>query len=106
MDNLGSAGTGRDRNAINLSLDSPLQINDSLNLSFSDTLNHGPRYSRSHSLFYSIPYGYWTYSLFASHAEYRSPFKLSRTTFYNSGRTDQVSLRSDRVLWRDQGHQE
>ena len=105
VDNLGSAGTGRDRNAINLSLDSPLQINDSLNLSFSDTLNHGPRYSRSHSLFYSIPYGYWTYSLFASHAEYRSPFKLSRTTFYNSGRTDQVSLRSDRVLWRDQGHQ-
>ena len=105
VDNLGSAGTGRDRHAISLSLDSPLQLNDSLNLSFSDTLNHGPRYSRSHSLFYSIPYGYWTYSLFASHAEYRSPFKLSRTTFYNSGRTDQVSLRSDRVLWRDQGHQ-
>ena len=105
VDNLGSAGTGRDRNAISLSLDSPLQLNDSLNLSFSDTLNHGPRYSRSNSLFYSIPYGYWTYSLFASHAEYRSPFKFSRTTFYNSGRTDQISLRTDRVLWRDQGHQ-
>ena len=105
VDNLGSAGTGRDRNAINLSLDSPLKLNDSLNLSFSETLNHGPRYSRSNSLFYSIPYGYWTYSLFASHNEYRSPFKLSRATFYNSGRTDQVSLRTDRVLWRDQGHQ-
>ncbi|AZE57192.1 Channel-forming transporter/cytolysins activator of TpsB family [Pseudomonas synxantha] len=105
LDNLGSAGTGRDRNALSLNLDSPLQLGDSLNLSFSDTLNHGPRYSRSTSLFYSIPYGYWTYSLFASHAEYRSPFKLSRTTLYNSGRTDQVSLRSDRVLWRDQGHQ-
>jgi len=105
VDNLGSAGTGRDRNAVSLSLDSPLQLNDALNLSFSDTLNHGPRYSRSNSLFYSIPYGYWTYSLFASHAEYRSPFKLSRTTLYNSGRTDQVSLRTDRVLWRDQSHQ-
>ncbi|WP_236372167.1 ShlB/FhaC/HecB family hemolysin secretion/activation protein [Pseudomonas salomonii] len=105
VDNLGSAGTGRDRNAISLSLDSPLQLNDSLNLSFSDTLNHGPRYSRSNSLFYSIPYGYWTYSLFASHAEYRSPLKVSSTTLYNSGRTDQVSLRTDRVLWRDQGHQ-
>lgn len=83
VDNLGSAGTGRDRNAISLSLDSPLQLNDSLNLSFSDTLNHGPRYSRSNSLFYSIPYGYWTYSLFASHAEYRSPLKVSNTTLYN-----------------------
>lgn len=105
VDNLGSAAPGRDRNTISLNLDNPLQLIDSLNLSFSDTLNHGPRYSRSHSLFYSIPYGYWTYSLFASHAEYRSAFKLSNTTLYNSGRTDQVSLRTDRVLWRDQGHQ-
>ena len=77
---------------MSLSLDSPLQPNDALNLSLSDTLNHGPRYSRSTSLFYSIPYGYWTYSLFVSHVEYRSPFKLSTTTLYNSGRTDQVNL--------------
>ena len=105
LDNLGSAGTGRERNFFSLSLDSPLQLNDSLTLSMSDTLNHGPRYSRSNSLFYSIPYGYWTYSLFASHTEYRSPFKLRNTTLYNSGRTDQVSLRTDRVLWRNQGHQ-
>lgn len=105
VDNLGSASTGRDRNAINLGFDSPLELNDALNLNFSDTLNHGPRYSRSASVFYSIPHGYWTYSLFASHAEYRAPFKLSSTTLYNSGRTDLFSLRADRVLWRDQGHQ-
>lgn len=105
VDNLGSASTGRDRNTINLSLDSPLELNDLLNLNVSDTLNHGPRYSRSSSLFYSIPYGYWTYSLFASHAEYRAPLKLSSVTFYNSGRTDQLSLRADRVLWRGQNHQ-
>ena len=105
VDNLGSAGTGRDRQSINLNLDSPLQINDALNLNYSDTLNHGPRYSRSSSLFYSVPYGYWTYSLFASHAEYRAPLKLPRTTLYNSGRTDMVSGRADRVLWRDQSHQ-
>jgi hemolysin activation/secretion protein len=92
VDNLGSAGTGRDRNAISLSLDSPLELNDSLNLSFSDTLNHGPRYSRSNSLFYSIPYGYWTYSLFASHARNTArPFTLSSATFYNSGRTDRCA---------------
>lgn len=105
VDNLGSAGTGRDRHTLSLSLDSPLQLNDALSLSFTDTLNQGPRYSRSNGLFYSIPYGYWTHSLFASHAEYRAPFKFSRATFYNSGRTDQLSLRTDRVLWRDQGHQ-
>ncbi|WP_409297849.1 ShlB/FhaC/HecB family hemolysin secretion/activation protein [Pseudomonas sp. KCJK8993] len=105
LDNLGSASTGRDRQSINFNLDSPLQLNDALNLNYSDTLNHGPRYSRSSSLFYSVPYGYWTYSLFASHAEYRAPLKLARTTLYNSGRTDMFSARADRVLWRGQSHQ-
>lgn len=102
LDNLGSIATGRDRKVIGLSLDSPLQLNDALNLGFSETLNHGPRFSRSNSLFYSVPYGYWTLSAFASHIEYRAPIKLSTTTLYGSGRTDQLSLRADRVLWRDQ----
>ena len=105
LDNLGNAATGRDRNAVGVNLDSPLQLNDALSLSSSDTLNQGPRFSRSNSLFYSVPYGYWTLSAFASHIEYRSPIKLSSRTFYGSGRTDQVSLRADRVLWRDQSHQ-
>ncbi|HCS42546.1 MAG TPA: ShlB family hemolysin secretion/activation protein, partial [Pseudomonas sp.] len=105
LDNLGSAITGRDRNTLNLGLDSPLQINDLFNVSFSDTLNQGDRYSRSASLYYSIPYGYWTWSVLASHAEYRAPFKLSSLTFHTTGVTDQLSLRADRVLWRGQGHQ-
>ena len=105
MDNLGSASTGRDRDTVSLSLDSPLQLNDALNLSASDTLNQGDRYSRNASLYYAIPYGYWTFSTFASHAEYRAPLKISTVTFHSTGITDQLSLRADRVLWRDQGHQ-
>ncbi|VVP76484.1 Hemolysin transporter protein ShlB [Pseudomonas fluorescens] len=105
LDNLGSASTGRDRNTLSLGLDSPLQINDSLNVSFSDTLNQGDRFSRSASLYYAIPYGYWTWSVLASHAEYRAPFKLSYLTFHTTGTTDQLSLRADRVLWRGQSHQ-
>ncbi|CAI8821228.1 MULTISPECIES: ShlB/FhaC/HecB family hemolysin secretion/activation protein [Pseudomonas] len=105
FDNLGSASTGRDRDTVSLSLDSPLQLNDLLSLSASDTLNQGDRYSRNASLYYAIPYGYWTYSVFASHAEYRAPFKLPSVTFHSTGITDQVSLRADRVLWRDQSRQ-
>jgi hemolysin activation/secretion protein len=104
-DNLGSASTGRDRDTLSLSLDSPLELNDSLNLSASDTLNQGDRYSRNASLYYAIPYGYWTFSAFASHAEYRAPFKLPSVTFHSTGITDQLSLRADRVLWRDQSRQ-
>jgi hemolysin activation/secretion protein len=105
MDNLGSASTGRDRDSVSLSFDSPLQLNDLLSLSASDTLNQGDRYSRNASLYYAIPYGYWTYSAFASHAEYRAPFKLPSATLYSTGITDQLSLRADRVLWRDQSRQ-
>ncbi|WP_150747348.1 ShlB/FhaC/HecB family hemolysin secretion/activation protein [Pseudomonas fluorescens] len=105
LDNLGGASTGRDRNTLSLGLDSPLQINDVFNLSFGDTVNQGDRYSRSASLYYAIPYGYWTWSVFASHGEYRAPFKLSSLTFHSTGTTDQLSLRADRVLWRGQGHQ-
>ncbi|WP_085700447.1 ShlB/FhaC/HecB family hemolysin secretion/activation protein [Pseudomonas sp. B26(2017)] len=105
FDNLGSASTGRDRDTLSLTLDSPLELNDLLSLSASDTLNQGDRYSRNASLYYAIPYGYWTFSSFASHAEYRAPFKLSTLTFHSTGITDQLSLRADRVLWRDQSHQ-
>ena len=105
IDNLGSASTGRDRDSVSLSFDSPLQLNDLLSLSASDTLNQGDRYNRNASLYYAIPYGYWTYSVFASHAEYRAPFKLPSVTFHSTGITDQISLRADRVLWRDQSRQ-
>ena len=105
FDNLGSASTGRDRNTLTLSLDSPLELNDLLSVSASDTLNQGDRNNRNASLYYAIPYGYWTFSTFASHAEYRAPFKLPGTTLYSTGITDQISLRADRVLWRDQSHQ-
>jgi hemolysin activation/secretion protein len=105
LDNLGSASTGRDRNTLILGLDSPLQLNDSLNFSFSDTLNQGDRYGRSASLYYAVPYGYWTWSVLASHGQYRAPFKLSNLTLHTTGTTEQFSLRADRVLWRGQGHQ-
>ena len=83
------SNAGQPHWGLDLSLDSPFQLNDALNLGFSETLNHGPRFSRSNSLFYSVPYGYWTLSAFASHIEYRAPIKLSTTTLYGSGRTDQ-----------------
>lgn len=105
LDNLGSASTGRDRATLSLSLDSPLELNDYFNLSLSDTLNSDARFSRSRSLYYSVPYGYWNLALFASRAEYWAPVHLSQQTVDSEGRTDQLSLRLDRVLWRGQRHQ-
>lgn len=105
LDNLGSASTGRDRATLSLSLDSPLGLNDYLNLSLSDTLNSDARFNRSRSLYYSMPHGYWNLALFASRAEYWAPVRLSQQTVDSEGRTDQFSLRLDRVLWRGQRHQ-
>lgn len=105
LDNLGSASTGRDRGNLSLSLDSPLELNDYLNLSLSDTLNSDARFSRSRSLYYGVPYGYWNLALYASRAEYWAPVHLRQLTVNSEGRTDQLSLRLDRVLWRGQHHQ-
>ncbi|MHC8318567.1 ShlB/FhaC/HecB family hemolysin secretion/activation protein [Pseudomonas sp. LB3P31] len=105
QDNLGGASTGRERGTLSLVVDSPLQLNDVFSLGFSDTLNHGDRFSRSASLYYAVPYGYWTWSVAASHGEYRAPFKLAWLRLNSTGSTDQLSLRADRVLWRGQSHQ-
>nr|NYU03386.1 ShlB/FhaC/HecB family hemolysin secretion/activation protein [Pseudomonas sp. SbOxS1] len=102
QDNLGGARTGRDRSNLSLVVDSPLQLNDVLSLGFSDTLNQGDRFSRSVSLYYAVPYGYWTWSVLASHAEYRAPFKTVALRLHSTGTTEQFALRADRVLWRGQ----
>ncbi|MCX2900009.1 ShlB/FhaC/HecB family hemolysin secretion/activation protein [Pseudomonas mandelii] len=102
LDNLGSARTGRDRSTSSLVFDSPLQLNDVLSVGFSDTLNHGDRFGRSVSLYYAVPYGYWTWSVLASHAEYRAPFKIGALRLQTDGTSDQFALRADRVLWRGQ----
>jgi hemolysin activation/secretion protein len=101
--NRGTEYIGRNNGALTLTYDSPLGLNDFVALSTSTTLDQTSAYSRSQSLYYNIPYGFWTLALSAGHSQYRYPVELPSQTVRANGQTRQYSLSLNRLLWRDQG---
>lgn len=102
-DNEGQKSTGRWQTRLSAALDSPLGLSDSLNMSAGTTLTDDTeRYNRSYTLLYSVPYGYATFSAFASHSDYLNTQPLQIYSVQLSGHTDQAGLRADYVVARDQ----
>lgn len=83
-----------------VSVDNPFGFSDNLNLHVSHTLSSFSRYSRSASLFYSIPYGYWSLTSFASFSQFRQQLTLPSSKIEQKGRTVQGSLGLDYVAVR------
>ncbi|MDD2060426.1 ShlB/FhaC/HecB family hemolysin secretion/activation protein [Pseudomonas sp. GD03860] len=99
VDNRGNDATGRERLNLGLGLDSPLELNDFIQLSVNATLKPGANYSRGHGLYYSIPYGPWSYALGLNQLQYQS--RLPGRRLFSSGRSDFFSLGLERNLWRN-----
>ncbi|CCV28278.1 TPA: ShlB/FhaC/HecB family hemolysin secretion/activation protein [Yersinia enterocolitica] len=103
LDNYGNKNTGKwlSRNAF--SFDNPFGLSDSINLNISSPVDKPEKnYSRSSSLFYSVPYGALTFSGFANYSEYRYPVKLQFNEVKLWGETQQYNLRTDYAFYRDQ----
>ncbi|MEB6591687.1 ShlB/FhaC/HecB family hemolysin secretion/activation protein [Pseudomonas asiatica] len=100
FDNRGSDLTGRHRLNLGLGLDSPLGLNDDLRLSLTSTVLDAPGQSRGVSLYYSVPYGAWTFALSASQLRYQAPLPHSDKAASGSSRYQGLSI--ERVLWRNQ----
>lgn len=100
VDNRGSESTGRERLSFSLGLDSPLQLNDFLQLSTNTTVHTGPSYSRGYGIYYNIPYGAWSYALGFNQVHYQAP--LPGRDLRSSGRSDFYSLGLERSVWRNQ----
>lgn len=101
--NRGTDYIGPNNGALTLTYDSPSGLNDFIALGASTTLDQTSAYSRSQSLYYNIPYGFWTLALSASHSQYRYPVQLPSQAVRANGQTSQYSLSLNRLLWRDQG---
>ncbi|BEV72543.1 ShlB/FhaC/HecB family hemolysin secretion/activation protein [Paludibacterium sp. THUN1379] len=101
LDNWGYDATGRQVAGLTLARDNLSGRYDYLSLALEHSLAAG-RFSRRHSLFYSLPHGYWSYSLFAGQSAYLNPQRLRYGTVALTGESSQLGLRLDRVLWRDQ----
>ncbi|MBM5458397.1 ShlB/FhaC/HecB family hemolysin secretion/activation protein [Pseudomonas sp. P66] len=100
FDNRGSEQTGRERLGVNLSLDSPLQLNDFVQISANSTLPSGSSYSRGYGVYYSIPYGAWTYAMNFNQLQYQAQLPARR--LHSSGQSDFYGLGLERTLWRNQ----
>ncbi|MEN8638591.1 ShlB/FhaC/HecB family hemolysin secretion/activation protein [Pseudomonas sichuanensis] len=99
FDNRGSPLTGRQRLNLGLGLDSPLGLNDDLRVALFSTVLQAPGASQGLSLYYSIPYGPWSFALSASQLSYHSPLPGGRQA---SGGSQFQGLSGERVLWRNQ----
>lgn len=98
LDNRGSDLTGRHRLTAGIGVDSPLHLNDDLRLSLTHTVLDGPGVSQGVSLYYSVPYGRWTFALSASELRYQAP--LPSVGVSADGRSRYQGLSAERVMWR------
>jgi hemolysin activation/secretion protein len=101
LDNWGYDATGRRVLGLSLARDNLSGRYDYLSAALEHSVDEA-RFSRRHSLFYSLPNGYWSYSLFAGQSEYLNPVPLQYQTVDLRGRSAQAGVRVDRVLARSQ----
>lgn len=104
LDNLGQESTGEDQARISLGIDSPFRRLGLLTSSYSQELVHysSKIFSRSASLHYDWPMGYWNVDLDASWFSYSSIVPAFASSFVSSGVSRSQSLRIAKVLRRGQ----
>ena len=92
---------------LNLAIDSPLGLSDSLYLGASTNTRTGNNhYSRSANAFYTVPYGAWTLSAYASASRSQSitEFPLNNVSYAYRSKSGAAGVKAERVLSRGQRH--
>lgn len=103
IDNSGSEPTGKYLVGGSLSWDNPLGMSDSLYLSLSEATQGDPGgSSQSYAVNYSIPQGYFLWSLSANHFSYEQMIAGNAIDFTTSGESDNQSIGLDYVAFRSQ----
>jgi hemolysin activation/secretion protein len=104
FDNYGGESSGREQVGLLMSIDNPIGLNDSFSVAHRRTTGKGfdDKHSRSTSLIYSIPFGYFTLTGSQIFSDYATPVRLPTTDLTAAGDTDTSSLQLDYVVHRDQ----
>jgi len=89
---------------LSLGIDNPLGLNDILSLGANQDLEFGDKGLGSHGFngSYSIPWGYWTATLFGNTNTYYQQIAGVNQTFVSSGNAQTAGLKLARVLRRSQ----
>lgn len=100
--NDGQRSTGEQQWDISLLWDSPLGLADQLRLrGGSDTVSDRWRHSASQSLFYGVPYGWWTFDYNYSQSYYRARNQAAGFSFASDGESKRHQFNAERVVHRD-----
>ena len=103
FDNSGQVGTGELQNKLGFTYDNLFGVNDFLAINGqTDAHRDGEaRQSRSGSLLYEVPFGYWTAELSLSYFEYAQEIDGFASSFQSSGTSESQSLSLKRLIHRD-----
>jgi hemolysin activation/secretion protein len=100
--NDGQKSTGEQQWSAGLDWDSPLGLADQLRLRGSkDAVSDRWRHSASQSLFYSLPYGWWTLDYSYSQSYYRTRASTADLVYRSDGESKRHQLSAERVVHRD-----
>ncbi len=104
LDDSGSKSTGKIQASTSLSFDNLFGLNDLFYISFNkDAQQEGDQYgTRGNSYQFSVPYGYWTFTLAGSSYNYHQTIEGANQTFLSSGKSDNTEFRVQRLIHRDQ----
>ena len=105
QDNSGQETTGQQQLLFSFSKDNLTDFNDQFSFYYNIDmeavdLGKNPR-SESINLFYSVPYGYWTFSGSASQYCYRYNLQSGSMSYTSSGKSTTEVINIDRVFYRD-----
>lgn len=108
LDDAGSDSTGQFQGTTIASADNLLGLSDLAYVSYTRALGGGegpsPKGSQALAAHYSVPWGYWLYSLNLSRNHYHQTVVGAFDNYRYSGESDHVELNVDRVLWRNNRH--
>ncbi|GAB5094626.1 hypothetical protein YK56LOC_03420 [Caballeronia sp. HLA56] len=104
VDNSGSRATGKLQGNLSLGIDNLLGLNDILTVGANQDLEFGDKGLGSHGFngSYSMPWGYWTATVFGNTNTYYQQIAGANQTFVSSGNSQTAGVKLARVLHRGQ----
>jgi len=104
LNDSGSKGTGQLQAGANMMIDNPLGLNDLFHVGFSTDADRKGRQrgTSGNSAGYSIPFGYWTFSVDAGSYQYHQQIAGRFQTFMSSGEGKNLEFKVQHLFHRDQ----
>ena len=103
-DNSGTTQTGKYQGGVTLHYDNPLTLNDLLSVTLNQSISpitSSERGTKGYSIFYSVPYGYWTLSAMNSASNYYQTVAGPYQNYVYSGSSNSSELKLSRMIARD-----